>query len=141
MMPIIVSNHLVQSSCEQRSLRCQLRVGIMHLCSLRTGTMRFWVARYRLEWCSPFAASSLCALCACCGASLFGFCFEFFFAFWRGDSEQVLVRFGAGCFRFGAVVFCRSSEEIFVRQNGEDLLHWSWLCRGSDDGNDRLEVS
>jgi hypothetical protein len=39
------------------------------------------------------------------------------------------------------VVFFRSSEEIFVRQNGEDLLHWSWLCRGSDDGNDRLEVS
>ncbi len=88
----------------------------------------------------PFCVCARSVL-ACCGANLFCFCFEFFLAFWRGDSEQVLLRFGAGCFRFGVVVFFRSSEEIFVRQNGEDLLHWSWLCRGSDDGNDRLEVS
>jgi len=26
-------------------------------------------------------------------------------------------------------------------QDGEDLLHWSWLCRGSDHGDDRFEVS
>jgi hypothetical protein len=29
----------------------------------------------------------------------------------------------------------------FLKQDGEDLLHWSWLCRGSDHGDDRIEVS
>ena len=30
---------------------------------------------------------------------------------------------------------------VTARRYGEDLLHWCWLCRRSDDGCDRCEVS
>jgi hypothetical protein len=45
--------------------------------------------------------------------------------------------------RFWGVVcvcVCVRSEKVSGK-DGEDLLHWSWLCRGSNYGDDRLEVS
>ncbi len=55
--------------------------------------------------------------------------------------QQSIFCFVGGPWFFGGECILELGRGWLWEQDGEDLLHWSWLCRGPDHGDDRFEVS